>query len=305
MVIGHQLILDFLKKSVQHQRLAHAYLFVGPEHVGKKTIALEFIKFLTGQDPVQGFSPDVMIVEPIIEDKKGIKKELEINIDQARQIKKQLGLSPYQASYKVALIDQAEKMTRQAANALLKTLEEPQGQSILILISSFPGSLLTTITSRCQMVNFLPVPAKEIKRKLPSATDEVVRLACGCPGLVIQYLEEPNLLKKQQQYIVDLNKLLTADLNQRYLWVEKIVTDLSLARAVLNTWLLWFRDLMLIKAGCAPLAIFSKQPSLKIDFSLEQLKGLILSVKKTDTILKNTSLNPRLALEVLMLDFEL
>ena len=301
MVIGHQLILSYLKKSIANKRLAHAYLFAGSANVGKKTVALAFVKHLTGQN-AEGLHPDVLLVEPAVEEKKGVKKELEISIDQARRIRKQMSLSPHQANYKAAIIDQAEKMSRQAANALLKTLEEPAGRVIIILIATSPKALPETIVSRCQLVNFLPVAAAEIKKKLPKASDKIIRRSCGRPGLVINYLENPALIKGQQNILDDLNKLLSSDLNSRYLYVEKLAKDVSLARSVLSTWLLFFRDLALIKAGCVNLTIFSNSTKFKNQYSLNKIKGIIQAVKNTDWLIANPSINARLALEVLMLD---
>lgn len=302
MVIGHQRILDFLKKSAAKKKIAHAYLFTGPASVGKKTVALEFMQILNGPQAIEGVHPDVLIVEPIIEEKNDIKKELAIGIDQARQIRRQMSLSSHHSPYKIVLIDQAEKMTRQAANALLKTLEEPTGQAVLILITSNPQLLLATIVSRCQIVKFLPVPTFQIAKALPKASPKILRLAGGRPGLAINYLANPDLLKEQDEICHDLEKLIKADINQRYLYAEKLAKDISWARSVLNTWLLWFRDLILTKTDCQDLVIYSSTVKFGHNFSLKQLKNIIQSIRKTDGLLQNPSINSRLALEVLMLD---
>lgn len=302
MVIGHQRILDFLKKSAAKKKIAHAYLFTGPASVGKKTVALEFMQMLNGPQAIEGVHPDVLIVEPIIEEKNDIKKELAIGIDQARQIRRQMSLSSHHSPYKIVLIDQAEKMTRQAANALLKTLEEPLGQAVLILITSNPQLLLATIVSRCQLVKFLPVPTFQIAKALPQASPKILRLAGGRPGLAINYLANSDLLKEQDEICHDLEKLIKADINQRYLYAEKLAKDISWARSVLNTWLLWFRDLILTKTDCQDLVIYSSTVKFGHNFSLKQLKNIIQSIRKTDGLLQNPSINSRLALEVLMLD---
>jgi len=308
MIIGHQPILEFFKKSIDNKRLAHAYLFTGSAHLGKKTVALEFVRMLNGQEIDQAIHPDILIVEPEVIEKNGVKKELEIGIDQARKIQ-QMSLFPYQAPYKIALIDQAEKMTTEASNCLLKTLEEPLGRAILILITAEPQLLLTTIVSRCQLIKFLPVSEEEISSGIVPATEspgqslkKIIRLANGRPGLAIQYLENPALLQAQVRIINQLEKLIKADLNERYQYVEAIAKDVPQARQILNAWLFWFRDLLLLTLGCFDLVIYDQASQYKDSYSLNKLKNIIQAIKKTDLLLTNPSLNARLALEVLMLE---
>jgi len=300
MIIGHQPILKLLKKSIENKRLAHAYLFAGPEHLGKKTVALEFIRMLNGQEIGQAVHPDILIVEPELVEKKGVKKELEIGIDQARQIQHQMSLFPYQAPYKVVLIDQAEKMTVEAGNCLLKTLEEPSGQAILILIAAQPQLLLPTIVSRCQLIKFLTVGEEEIKKNVSDS--KIIRLANGRPGLAIQYLKEPALFQEQDKIISQLEKLVRADLNEGYQYVENMAKDIPRARKILKNWLFWFRDLLLLALGCPDLIIYPEAKQYQNCYSLTKLKNIIQAITKTDSLLANPSINHRLALEVLILE---
>ncbi len=303
MIIGHKHILDFLEKSIKNKRLAHAYIFSGSSHLGKYTVALEFIKMLIGEDVTKVIHPDVLIIKPeIIETDKGIKKESEISIKEARKIKHQMSLFPYRADYKIVLIDNVDKMTNEASNCLLKTLEEPSGNAILILISSNPKTLLQTIISRCQVINFSNVSSVEIEKKLKKIPDSIIRLANGRPGLAIQYLENPNILKEHNEIINQLEKLLRADIGERYEYVEKISKDVSASRQVLNYWLFWFRDLFLLANECPELTIYSDTKKYKGCYSLLKLKKIIETIKKTDLLLANSSINARLALEVLMLE---
>ena len=308
MIIGHKRILDFLKKSVANKHLAHAYLFAGPSHLGKRRVATEFIKMLNGQEAGENIDPDVLIVEPEILEKEGVIKELEIGISQARRIQHQMSLFPYQASYKIALIDRAGRMTREASNCLLKTLEEPTGKAILILITSNSRLLLPTIVSRCQLINFLPVKESEIKKGISDKSlddktlSQIVRLSNGRPGLAIQYLNDQSLLEDQNKIISQLEKLLRMDINDRYQYVEKIAKDVPKARQILNYWLFWFRDLLLLGTGCPDLVLYSQALPYKGSYSLPKLKKIIQTIKKTDWYLSNSSINARLALEVLMLE---
>lgn len=307
MIIGHHRILNFFKKSVENKRVSHAYLFTGPVRLGKKTVAFDFIKTLTGIEVGKSVHPDILIVEPEITEKNGIKKESKISIAQIREVQHRMSLFAYQASYKIAVIDQADRMTIEASNCLLKTLEEPSGDAVLILITSNFQSLLPTIISRCQSVNFLPVARKEIEEKLArlyssSNVKKAARLANGRPGLAIEYLNKPEFLKRQNEAIIDLEKLLKSDLSVRYCYAEKIAKDVLETRQVLQYWLLWFRDLLLLSTGCSNLAY---QDLSRYDgfYSLPKLKNIIQSIRKTDYLLSNPSINARLALEVLMLEF--
>lgn len=307
MIIGHQCILEFFKKSIERNRVAHAYLFTGPDNIGKKTVAEEFVKML---DCRHG-SPDVLIIKPAVVEKKESdgwrKKEKEITIKQARQICRQLSLSPYENPYKIVLIEQPERMRKEAVNALLKTLEEPRGKSILILISANPLLILPTVVSRCQIVRFYPVSNSEIEKALRAfgqSTDnkedkdyeKIIRFSCGRPGLAVQYLKNPQILKARDKILKDLSKLIQADLNERYHYAEQLAKDNLEARRVLNYWLFWFRDLLLEKCGGRP------AKNQNYGYSFIRLSNIIRSIRKTDELLSNPSINHRLVIESLMLE---
>ncbi len=308
MIIGHERVLGFFERSIKSKRLSHAYLLIGPAHLGKKTVAFDFIKTLTGVEVGQTVHPDILIIEPKITEKNGVKKESEISIAQIRKVRHRLSLFSYQTPYKIAIIDQVDRMTIEASNCLLKTLEEPPGSAILILITSSFQSLLPTIISRCQLVNFLPVAVKEIEEKLSrfynnSDIKKAARLANGRPGMAIEYLNKPELLEKQSKTITDLKELLKADLGARYCYAEKAAKDTVEARKTLQCWMVWFRDLLLSSVGCSDLAFCRDFSRHKGFYSLLKLKNIIQSIRKTDQLLSNSSINARLALEVLMLEF--
>jgi len=149
-VVEQQHILNYLKKSIEKNRISHAYLFEGPDlpagrqgRSGKKTVALWFAKCLKCQ------SPDITEVTVPKNKEPACRQAGKIGIKQIRELKKYLSLSPHSSPYKVAIIEEAEKMTSDAANALLKTLEEPRGNAVLILIANIASALPETILSRC------------------------------------------------------------------------------------------------------------------------------------------------------------
>ncbi|CAH2031515.1 DNA polymerase III subunit delta' [Trichlorobacter ammonificans] len=164
-ILGQERVIDALQRSVAAQRVAHAYLFDGPAGCGRRATALALIGRLFCTSPLDddacgscpscrklaaGNHPDLHLLEPL-PDKR------DISIDQVRELQQVLSLRPFEASRKACLIDPAERMTAGAANALLKTLEEPPGHAVLILISQQSDLLLSTVRSRCQQVRFSPL----------------------------------------------------------------------------------------------------------------------------------------------------
>jgi len=156
MILGHQKQWQFLKKSLKHGRVSHAYLFYGQQQLGKKKLALKFAKLLNCEadfddrpcndckaceEIERRQHPDLSIIEP----DKG-----EIKIDQVRDLTDRLSKKPYQGPYKIAIIDEAHLLNHEAESALLKTVEEPKGKTVLILITSQKDSLVSTLISRME-----------------------------------------------------------------------------------------------------------------------------------------------------------
>lgn len=162
---GHDLQIDFLVKSFLNGRLKQAYLFVGKEGIGKALVAKNFVKFLICENKMNNDCcescssclrinsrnhPDVLFINS--------DNQEAIKIEQTRELKHYFTLSPYEANYKVAVIEQAGRLTIEAQNSLLKILEEPSKNSIIILIAKAKQNLLPTIVSRCQILNFNSLP---------------------------------------------------------------------------------------------------------------------------------------------------
>ncbi len=307
MIIGHKRILGFFNRNIERKRLAHAYLFWGSSHLGKKTLAEKIIKDITGQDLQKNLHPDVLIVEQ--EDNGNSNKETEIGIAKIRQLQRHLSLSPYQAPFKVALIEEADRLTSEAGNCLLKTLEEPPARSVLILITSKIRKVLPTVISRCQLINFLPVAEEEMRKLLQQEYgpkkdfEEIIKLASGRPGLAINYLSQPDGLKDYYANVNQLIELLESDLNKRYFWAEQASKKVSLTRRLLSDWRMWFRELMFLEAGSRGSAELQQLDNFKGRYSLGKIKEIIKKINETDSLLADASINHRLALEVLMLDF--
>ncbi|MFH1715017.1 MAG: DNA polymerase III subunit delta' [Elusimicrobiota bacterium] len=170
-IIGQDRVCEFLKQAYFSNRLAHAYLFVGPEGSGKKECALEFAKFVNcaaeeGIKKNQGACDKCRNCRKV---NNGRHPEIEvitadgasITIEQIRDIQKSVQYKRVESKYRCVIINESDKMTKEAANAFLKTLEEPPQGTIIILLTSGISGLLTTIISRCQLVRFRMLSQEE------------------------------------------------------------------------------------------------------------------------------------------------
>ena len=187
-ILGQDQPKRIIQNALANNSVSHAYLFYGPESIGKKLTAVEFAKALNcevsgpkdncGDCPAcrkidQGIHPDFFLLEPQKSSPTG--RNASIKVEEIRELQKKLAYLPYEAKTKVAIIDGAETMNPQAANTLLKTLEEPPASTILILIASNPYQLLPTLVSRCQGVKFHLLSTGAVRRILrqsaPSETE--------------------------------------------------------------------------------------------------------------------------------------
>lgn len=165
--------VEILKRSVRQGKVAHAYLFLGPSGVGKRKTALELAKLLNcpgkGDDSC-GHCPSCLKIDKLIHpDLLVIAKDEDaslISIDKIRNIQSRLSLKPFEAEYKIAIIADAEDMSEEASNCLLKVLEEPAPDTLLILTVSSQRKLAPTIISRCQIVRFRPLTIDEVNNIL-------------------------------------------------------------------------------------------------------------------------------------------
>jgi len=156
MLIGHKKQWEFLKKKFELNQLSHAYLFTGVKEIGKRTFAVEFAGLLGCK------FPDLMLVGP--------EEGKEISIKKIREVQNFLAYKSYNGGFKIVVVDDAEKMNQEAQSCFLKTLEEPKGKTLLILVSSKPDMLMSTITSRCQTIKFfkpknLPANSERLEKE--------------------------------------------------------------------------------------------------------------------------------------------
>lgn len=292
-VIGHRKILDFLNRSIKNGKVSHSYLFVGPDNIGKFRVAQEFISKLCRVELASlSNNPDISIIEQ----EGGVG---DIKINQIRQLKHYLSLSPYELEYKIAILDNVSYLNREAANALLKTLEEPSGKTVLILIASEIKKILPTIISRCQIIRFYPVSEKEMISGFNKVSDNVVlikeaiELSAGRPGLVIKMLDDEDYYLERQGILNDLKQLIDYDLVQKFEYVKEISKEKS--ANILNEWLFYFRENLRYKLGILSESVF------KSDFSVNKLHIIIKKIIFTKNLIEDTNVNNLLAMENLLL----
>jgi DNA polymerase-3 subunit delta' len=319
MFIGHKKQWEYLKRSIENNRVAHAYLFYGPSDIGKKTVALEFIKLLNCYNSNiqscgeclscksfdKGVYPNLFFIEPEptenSKDDKG--SNLAIRIEKINGLKSGLSLSSADSGYKAVVIDNAGAMTYDAQGSLLKILEEPKGKTVIIIIAEQVDQLLSTIASRCQLVRFDLIKTEHIEESLKEINvpknliKEVSWLSFGRPGLAIEYYKNPELAELQKKRITDFLKLSKAPLVTRFKYAEALAKDTRAMYSSIDLWISYFRELLLENLGKEK----NNFINTTINPSRAKIKNIIEVIEKMRFVIKTTNINPRLALEVLLM----
>jgi DNA polymerase-3 subunit delta' len=321
-MIGHEWAVDLLAEHVAQGRERHAYLISGPQGVGRRTLALRFAQALncpkqpTPGQPCRKCStckrielmqhPDLTVVEAEHEGEV-------LRIDQVREIQHSLSLAPYEARYRVALILRFEEAHPSAANAMLKTLEEPPPQVVVILTAQSAESLLPTIVSRCEVLRLRPLSVDETARGLQTISgvsleqaEKLAHISGGRPGYAIRLYEHPMLLEQRQAWIEELFRLLASSRGERFAFAKESVDNKEELRSELQVWLTFWRDTLIYAAGITdPITNLEYSPRIKKladEIGLHKAQFYVNSIENTlDRIDRNV--NSRLALEVLLMDF--
>jgi DNA polymerase-3 subunit delta' len=321
-MVGHEWAVDLLAGHVAQGRERHAYLFTGPQGVGRRTLALRFAQALNCLKPPtpgqpcldcstckrigQLQHPDLVVVEA--EQEGGTLK-----VDQVRELQHTLSLAPYEARYRVALLLRFEEAHASAANALLKTLEEPAAQVVLILTAKSAESLLPTIVSRCEVLRLRPIAVDYVAQGLQTLwglsaeeAEKLAHISGGRPGHAISLHEHPALLEQRQAWLDELVYLLSATRGERFAVVKGAAEDKDALRNLLQVWLSFWRDVLICAGGLTDSMTnldYSQQiETLAADQGLSKAQKIVSAVEYTMELI-DRNVNPRLALDVLMLDF--
>ncbi|MFA6160048.1 MAG: AAA family ATPase [Parcubacteria group bacterium] len=291
MIIGHQKIIKYLDRSIEKNAISHAYIFSGPEHLGKFSLAMEFAKKITGGLD-EKVNPDIIIISPEIEEKKGVIKKKDIKIEKIRELEHELSLTAYFGKHKVVIIDEADRLSRASQNALLKTLEEPPQKAIIILIVENINKIIATIKSRCVIKKFNLVKDCEIINIVKGDNmREVGFWSLNRPGLAIDLQEKEGELEKRKKAQDDLGKIIDADLSEKFSFFENLSKDVSMATEELGFWIVLLRKNIIENCKF---------------FQLDKKKSfaLILNIEKSLKIISQTNSNPKLVLENLALEIK-
>ncbi len=329
-VVGQTRPVSLLQHSLEREAVAHAYLLVGPPHVGKMTLALNLAQALNcnADEPPCGECDscqkialakhaDVQIIGLTQSGNSAeTKSRTEISIDQIRQMQHSASLPPFEGRCKVFIIDGAELLSNEAANCLLKTLEEPVGRVIFILLTTDEKLLPATVISRCQRLELPPLAAAEVEATLnsrwgiePQKAKLLARLSRGCLGWALSAAFDDGLLQQRAEQMDRLLGIIDADYEERFAYAFQLVAQFSQSRGTvqerLGLWLDWWRDLMLVKIGCGDTVTnidrLATLTEMAKGYSLAQIKAFIDSIQASREQLRQNA-NPQLVLEVLMLD---
>ena len=317
---GHEWAVDMLKKHVAHGTTRHAYLFCGPPGLGRRTLAVRFAQALNCLTPPEAGIPcgqcrdckgmdamqhaDLSVIQADSEG--GILK-----VDQIREVRKTLILKPYMSKYRVALFLRFQEANDNAANALLKTLEEAPSYAVLILTADNPEQLLPTIVSRCEILRLRPLSIEEVKRDLESRGVDgeqarlIAHISGGRPGYARRLVEDEALLDQREERLNDLLTLLPASRVEKFAYADKLARDKETMRQTITFWLSYWRDVML-RTAQAEVPLVNAVRNVEI----EDLAGRLdlSSAHKVVSGLENAleqidrNVNPRLLTEILLLD---
>jgi len=324
--IGQDRAVAALQRGLAQGRRAHAYLFVGPPRVGKGTLALELAQTLNceGAEPpckectpcrriAAGIHADVQVVGVDVSDG-GVHKD--ISIDQIREVGRAVSLRPFEGRCRVIIIDPADAMNEAAQNAFLKTLEEPPPDVVFVLITSRPQALRPTIRSRCQRLDLSPLPVPDLEEALrqrwslpPRQAQLLARLARGRPGWAIAAHQNEDMMRVRHEALMDIRALPDRTIQERFAYASEVASRFSRDRvtvlAVLDLWREWWRDILLLSSGCQDaITNLDLGDILRAEASryhATQVIAFLRSLAASKRHLEQ-NVNPRLALEVLMLD---
>ncbi|HMA36989.1 MAG TPA: DNA polymerase III subunit delta' [Chloroflexia bacterium] len=343
-VIGHQAAVTLLRRALAGGHPAHAYLLVGPPQIGKATLARLFAQALHCQgDPAtlaaaaapaprdipcgrcraclriaRGTYPDVdwySLARQAAEPEQQGRVNKELTIGTIRALTGSLSLRPYEGSWRVAVVEDADTLSLPAANALLKTLEEPPPYAVLLLLAADPGGLPATILSRVQVLALRPLARAEVAGALRARgiaaeqADLLAAISGGRLGWALDTAAHPERLAERAALLDVLAALPAADLPARFAFAAELAGAFARDRPgvfdTLTQLALWWRDLLVVRAGCPGLVLNTDHLPLLTQqaapYSLRQIGAFLSAITAAQEQLAQ-NVSPRLALEGLLLN---
>jgi DNA polymerase-3 subunit delta' len=327
-IIGQARAVSLLKHSLETGSLSHAYLFLGPPHVGKMTLAINLaqalnceaddkpcLKCASCKKIAAGSHSDVQVIGLAQNEEENIEAKL-IHTEQVKDMLHAASLPPFEGKNKVFIIDGAELLSIEAANRLLKTLEEPEARITFILLATDENRLLKTVISRCQRLELQPMSIEaetqamiETLKIEPERARLLTGLSHGCPGWAIAAASDGKIMEQRDSELNEIISIIKDGYEERFAYAARLAAGFNQNRQAvydtLDRWRDLWRDLMLIKLGREEMMtnIDRKNEFTKIasNYSLAQIRDFIQSIASAGVQLKQ-NVNQRLALEVLMLD---
>ncbi|HJS19713.1 MAG TPA: DNA polymerase III subunit delta' [Anaerolineales bacterium] len=340
-LIGHEWAVDMLKKHVVNGTTRHAYLFAGPPGLGRRTLALRFAQALNCQTPIEAGvacgqcrdcrqieamqHADLNVIEPLIKAPDNSEKYIlgpngekfipspngVIRIFQIRELQKTVNYRPYQSHYRILIFLRFQQANDEAANALLKTLEEAPSYAVLILTADNPEQLLPTIVSRCEVLRLRPLRIQEVQQALEERGFEanqskwIAHISGGRFGYARRLIGSEALLVEREERLNDLQSLMSASRVQKFAYADRLSKDKESMRQALLIWLSYWRDVMLRAAQAGtPLVNVDRNLEIEDIASRMDLSSARLVVRGLENTLEKMdgNVNPRLLAEVLLLD---
>ena len=348
---GHPGATRLLSRSSETGRLAHAYLITGPDKVGKRTLAIDIACMVNSEAVIdmfgaadsidlatshqaerirKGIHSDVRIIDVNTElekDSKGSgsggdgeessgRGRQNISINHIREMIRDSATKPFEGSSKVFIIDDAQRMTIEAANTLLKTLEEPADDTFIILTSPTDEALPETVVSRCQRIDLRPVDPEVIESELierfeaeESQARSLSRLARGCPGWAIDALNDSTIVDGHNQAVLRFAEIVTGNIEERFRYARQtggqFWRDRDAVLAEMQRWLEWWRDVAMMRHKLDDHVTNTEWAELLSEIASQlkksQISAAVTSIQDA-TIALEANAVPQLTLEVLMLD---
>ena len=325
-VVGQQQVTEAFARGLRDGTLSHAYLLVGPTGVGKRALATEMAAALNCRDsdkPCHACSscrrilaekhPDVHVVEASRDERGGDEYvHREIRIEQIRELQHQAALSPFEGRHRVFIVDGADRLRLEAANCLLKTLEEPPEATTLILVSAAPHVLLPTVRSRCLKLTFAPLPLELVATRVQELRQVDAATARLCAALADGSLAgalalDPAALARRQELVQRLEALVPGEARGALLFAQDFAADRASAEVHLDLVRTWYRDVAALGSGAPESALVNLDLAEQARASAGRLSPaqalLRLDLVAAARARLKLNASPRLQLEQLLLRF--